>query len=78
MQGEAAVECGDLLALPGFDWDRTVDLADVVRGDAPGRNSPGEVTLFESQGLAIEDVAAAARAVANARARGLGRQVELR
>jgi len=35
------------------------DLAGLCRGDAPGRRSAGEITLFKSVGTAVEDLAAA-------------------
>jgi alanine dehydrogenase len=43
----------------------------------PGRTSDTELTLFRSLGLGIEDLAAAQTAVINARAQGLGTEVEL-
>jgi alanine dehydrogenase len=76
----AEAECGDLLALIDdgrLAWDGVVNLADVVSGRALGRTSTDEITLFESQGIAAEDVAAAARAVANARRLGLGREIAI-
>jgi ornithine cyclodeaminase len=59
----AVVECGDLIqaAAEGVvDLDDVVELADVVAG-AVARPASGPV-LFESQGIALEDVAAAALA----------------
>ena len=53
------------------------ELGEVLAGAAPGRRDDGELTMFRSLGLAIEDLAAAERAVAAARARGLGTEVEL-
>jgi ornithine cyclodeaminase/alanine dehydrogenase-like protein (mu-crystallin family) len=53
------------------------ELGEVLAGTRPGRTSPDEQTLFRSLGLAIEDLAAAEVAVANARERGLGTDVEL-
>jgi ornithine cyclodeaminase/alanine dehydrogenase-like protein (mu-crystallin family) len=53
------------------------DLAAVVSGAAPGRTRPDEITLFKSEGFALEDLAAAGLAYRLARARGLGRVVEL-
>jgi ornithine cyclodeaminase/alanine dehydrogenase-like protein (mu-crystallin family) len=44
---------------------------------APGRRDGGELTLFRSLGIAIEDLAAAEQAVATARERGLGTEVDL-
>jgi ornithine cyclodeaminase len=49
------------------------ELGEVLLGDAPGRLTPGEITVFESLGLAVEDLAAAALAYRNAvRARETG------
>jgi ornithine cyclodeaminase/alanine dehydrogenase-like protein (mu-crystallin family) len=39
------------------------DLGAVLAGDAPGRSSGAEVTLFDSTGLAIQDLAVAAAAL---------------
>ena len=35
------------------------ELGEVLRGTKPGRTSNDEITLFESLGLAVEDLAAA-------------------
>ena len=35
------------------------ELGQILIGEAPGRTSPDEITIFESQGLAIEDLASA-------------------
>lgn len=48
--------------------------ADIVGGDAPGRASPEERTLFESQGLSVWDIATAARVVGSAKERGVGQR----
>ena len=53
------------------------ELGEVLAGLRPGRTSDEELTLFRSLGLAIEDLAAAELAVANARRQGLGTEVEL-
>ena len=39
------------------------DLGAVLAGDAPGRRSPDATTLFDSTGLAIQDLAVAAAAL---------------
>ncbi|WP_445148412.1 ornithine cyclodeaminase family protein [Baekduia sp. Peel2402] len=44
--------------------DRVTDLGAVLAGEAPGRPGPEAVTLFDSTGLAIQDLAIAAAAVA--------------
>ncbi len=68
-------EAGDLMPLlekgrtqPG----RWVELGEVVAGVRPGRTAPGQITLFESQGMAIQDLAVAARVLERAREAGLG------
>jgi ornithine cyclodeaminase/alanine dehydrogenase-like protein (mu-crystallin family) len=53
------------------------ELGEVLAGMAPGRRDDGELTLFRSLGVAIEDLAAAERAVATARERGVGTEVDL-
>ena len=53
------------------------ELGEVLAGTAPGRRDRGELTLFRSLGLAIEDLAAAELAVAVATERGLGTEVKL-
>jgi ornithine cyclodeaminase/alanine dehydrogenase-like protein (mu-crystallin family) len=53
------------------------ELGEVVAGTRPGRRGPGDVTLFKSVGLAVQDLAAAARALANAEKLGLGSSVAL-
>jgi ornithine cyclodeaminase/alanine dehydrogenase-like protein (mu-crystallin family) len=53
-------------------------LSDVVAGKAPGRTSPDQVTLFESQGIGLEDLAAACRVLELARERGVGMEIPIR
>jgi len=56
---QSRMESGDLLlAFAEEDWQRTVELKDVVTGRA-GRSGASEITLFKSNGLAVEDVIAA-------------------
>jgi ornithine cyclodeaminase/alanine dehydrogenase-like protein (mu-crystallin family) len=43
--------------------DRVTDLGAVLAGEAPGRPGPAAVTLFDSTGLAIQDLAIAKAAV---------------
>ena len=49
----AAVEAG---AIGRAD---VTELGDVLAGDAEGRRSPDEITIFDSTGLAIQDLAIA-------------------
>jgi ornithine cyclodeaminase/alanine dehydrogenase-like protein (mu-crystallin family) len=77
---QARIECGDLLepAERGLvDWDLLPELADVVAWGAPGRSDAQQITLFESQGLGLEDVSVAMRVYQRARAAGLGQEVDL-
>ncbi|WP_236792251.1 ornithine cyclodeaminase family protein [Amycolatopsis sp. GM8] len=57
--------------------DLTTELGDVVRGSKPGRTNDTEITLFNSVGLAIQDMAAARLVLDTARAQGLGTPVDL-
>ena len=71
----ATRESGDLLPLleKGRTWPgRWVELGEVIAGVRPGRQSAAEITLFESQGMAIQDLAVAADVLMRARAEGLG------
>jgi alanine dehydrogenase len=51
------------------------ELADVVAGRRPGRSRPDEITVFDSSGTALEDVAAAVVVYEKARATGRGLEV---
>ena len=53
------------------------ELGDVVRGALAGRTSPGEITIFKSLGMAVEDVAAADLVYRRALETGAGTQLEL-
>ena len=53
------------------------EIGEVLLGSRPGRQSPDEITLFKSLGLAIEDVASAHLIHANALKVGVGTWVEL-
>ena len=43
--------------------EQVTDLGAVLTGEAPGRPGPEAVTLFDSTGLAIQDLAVAAAAL---------------
>jgi ornithine cyclodeaminase/alanine dehydrogenase-like protein (mu-crystallin family) len=53
------------------------ELADVVVGRRPGRTRDDEVTIFDSSGTALEDVAAAIAVYESARAVGRGTRAKL-
>ena len=76
----AIKEAGDLL--PVLEKGRIhagglAELGEVVAGTRAGRTSPEQVTLFESQGMAIQDLVIAAELLKLARARGMGSEVKI-
>jgi len=75
---QARMESGDLLmAFNEQEWSaaRVMELKDVVTGRMQARSTPQQITLFKSNGLAVEDVIAAAFVYERARATGVGRSV---
>jgi ornithine cyclodeaminase/alanine dehydrogenase-like protein (mu-crystallin family) len=50
------------------------ELAEIVAGTKPGRQSSGEITVFDSTGVALEDVAAAAATYEEALRSGRGKE----
>jgi ornithine cyclodeaminase/alanine dehydrogenase-like protein (mu-crystallin family) len=77
---DAQIESGDLVgpvARGITSWDRMHELGAVVCGKVPGRERPDEVTLFKSNGLAIQDVAAACKVLERAKAQGAGTEIAL-
>jgi ornithine cyclodeaminase/alanine dehydrogenase-like protein (mu-crystallin family) len=73
----AKMESGDLIGVD-VDWSSIRPLSDVVAGRAPGRASRDEITLFESQGLGLEDLAVACHVVRRARESGRGIEIPIR
>ena len=57
--------------------DVRAELADVVRDPARGRQRDDEIVIFDSTGVALEDVAVAALAFERAVERGIGTEVRL-
>jgi ornithine cyclodeaminase/alanine dehydrogenase-like protein (mu-crystallin family) len=51
------------------------ELWEVVAGLKPGRTAPDEITVFDSTGVALEDVAAAGLVFERATALGRGQRV---
>jgi ornithine cyclodeaminase/alanine dehydrogenase-like protein (mu-crystallin family) len=75
---QARLESGDLIepvANGVLDWLEVHELQDVVSGELAGRESPGDVVVFKSNGIAAWDLAIGAAAVARARERGVGREL---
>ena len=73
--GQARYEATDLIEPVregALAWERVHRLADVVAGNLTGRASATDITLYKSLGVAIEDVALAARAYEKALAQKVG------
>ena len=72
---QAKFECGELMRaaeVGRFSWDLCMPIHDIVDGRLSGRDNNDQITLFESQGLALEDIAACERIVKLAREEGVG------
>jgi ornithine cyclodeaminase/alanine dehydrogenase len=76
---ELGLEAGDLLRpletgiiLP----EAIYELGQVIAGQVRGRQGPEDITLFASQGLALEDMATARVVYNRAIERGVGREIE--
>jgi alanine dehydrogenase len=77
---QAMLESGDLARAAeseAFYWEDARELGLVVTGEFPGREDAGEITIFESHGIALEDVALAAAVYEQAIKAGLGEQLAL-
>ena len=72
---QARIECGDIIHAAdrgSIIWEQVRALSDVVGGRIPGRNSEDDITIFESQGVALEDIALGARVYKLALEQGVG------
>lgn len=79
-RASAQKEAGDLLPLlekGRLHVGGLTELGEVIAGIRPGRASPSDITLFESQGMAIQDLIIAAALAKLARAQGLGSELDL-
>jgi alanine dehydrogenase len=77
---QSKLETGDLIQIFGEDdqqWKVVRELADIVGGKIAGRTNASDITLFKSNGIAIEDIVVAGRIYEMAREHGIGRQVPL-
>jgi ornithine cyclodeaminase len=75
----AIKEAGDLL--PALEKGRLhagalTELGEVIAGIRPGRTAAGQVTLFESQGMAMQDLIIASELHRLARAKGVGSELD--
>ncbi len=77
---QAKMEAGDLIqafAAEPARWNSVIELSQIVTGKIPGRENETEVTLFKSSGIAIWDVAVAAKVYELALAKGRGVKIPL-
>ena len=77
---QSRIEAGDLL--PAIErgviwWESVTELGQIIAGRAPGRTSEDEITIFKSNGIALEDIATALRLYNLARERGIGDSIDL-
>src|SRR5215207_1599510 len=76
---ELGLEAGNLLQ--GIETGAVLpeairELGQVIAGQVEGRRSPEDITLFVSQGLALEDLGAARLVYDRARERNVGREID--
>jgi ornithine cyclodeaminase/alanine dehydrogenase-like protein (mu-crystallin family) len=72
---QAMRESGDLIEpveQGALDWLEVHELQEVVAGELSGRQSPDDIVLFKSNGIAAWDIAAGAAALERAHQRGVG------
>ena len=75
---QARQESGDLVEPVErgvLDWLEVHELQEVVAGEVAGRQSPEDVVVFKSNGIAAWDVAIGAAALDRAHERGVGREL---
>ena len=76
---QARIEAGDFvqaLEEGTIHWADVHELGQVIVGRYTGRAHPQDITLFKSLGIAIEDLAVAARVYEKAKEAGVGRLIE--
>lgn len=75
---QAKLEAGDFdaaLKQGVLHWSDVLEYPHILTGRYPGRESPTDVTVFKSLGIAVEDVAVGMKVLELARAAGLGREL---
>ncbi|HET9529798.1 MAG TPA: ornithine cyclodeaminase family protein [Blastocatellia bacterium] len=77
---QSRIEAGDLL--PAIErgvmgWEAVTELGQIVAGRVLGRAKDDDITLFKSNGIALEDISTALRLYNLARERGLGENIDL-
>ena len=69
-------EC-ELPHVQGMLPDELPEIGSVIAGDSPARTSYDEVTVFDSTGLSLQDLATISRLVARAESEDVGTLIEL-
>lgn len=77
---QSRLEAGDLL--PAIErgvisWESLTELGRIVAGRDQGRTNDDDITLFKSNGIALEDISTAQRVYHLARERGVGEEIAL-
>ena len=75
---QSRLEAGDLIEVLGEDsnaWAAVRELSDVVSGKLAGRTHDRQVTLFKSNGVAIEDITVATRVYEEAVKQAIGQHL---
>ncbi|MFL6273616.1 MAG: ornithine cyclodeaminase family protein [Blastocatellia bacterium] len=77
---QSRLEAGDLL--PALDrgvitWESVTELGRIIAGYDKGRTGDDQITLFKSNGIALEDISTALRVYHLARERGVGEEIAL-
>ena len=70
----AALECGDLI-VNGWDQSTVGTVGDVLTGRITGRRGTDDITIFESQGIALQDIVCAALIIQRAEEQGIGKLI---
>jgi len=77
---QSRVEAGDLM--PAIErgvisWESVTELGRIVAGRDTGRTRDDDITLFKSNGIALEDISTGLRVYQLARERGVGGEIDL-
>ncbi|HVY54863.1 MAG TPA: ornithine cyclodeaminase family protein [Thermodesulfobacteriota bacterium] len=77
---QSKIEAGEFMPLiekGTLRWSQVAELGDVVAGRTSGRRSGEDITLFKSLGIAVEDLAVAARVYKTAKEAGIGKKLDM-
>jgi alanine dehydrogenase len=77
---QSKLESGDLIQVFGEDasrWTAVEEMAEIITGKVKGRTNRDQITMFKSNGIAIEDIVVAGRIYELACERRMGRDVPM-